>query len=334
MTRHPSWFLLALYLLLAPAAWAHTTKIEHVTIVEMSANRYGIRYAAPPPGMSEFAAPILPADCKWSDPEDVPLTETSTSLVFETEARPLNASDRIILPWQKNGVMVVMKWRDGSIGRQFFASGAGGIVVEMAQLKAGSGSWQAAAKRYFTLGVEHILGGIDHLLFVAGLLLLVKDTRKLLLTITAFTLAHSITLGLSVFNWIDLPSEPVEAIIALSIVLLAVENVHQRRGKIGITSRFPWIVAFAFGLVHGLGFAGALGELGLPPADVPPALLFFNLGVEAGQLLFVAAWLILAWLISKVKFKLPARLTLAPEYALGIMATYWLMERTLAMLPA
>jgi hydrogenase/urease accessory protein HupE len=311
----------------------HTTKIEHVTIIEMAKNRYGIRYAAPPPGMSEFAAPTLPAHGKWADPEDFPITETSTSLVFETEGRPLTAEDRIILPWQKNGVMVVMKWRDGSTGRQFFTSGGQGIVVEMSQLKAGSGSWQATAKRYFTLGVEHILGGIDHLLFVAGLLLLVTSKRKLLLTITAFTVAHSITLALSVLGWFELPSEPVEAIIALSIVFLAVENVYLRHGKTGLTSRFPWIVAFAFGLIHGLGFAGALGELGLPQAEVPSALLFFNLGVEAGQLLFVAGWIVLIGLISKMKFKLPARLALAPEYALGIMASYWLLERSLAMLP-
>jgi hypothetical protein len=326
-------FLVVIALLIAPFALGHTTKIEQVTIIEMAENRYGIRYAAPPPGMSEFAAPTLPAHAKWADPEDFPITETSTSLVFETEGRPLTAEDRIILPWQKNGVMVVMKWRDGSTGRQFFMSGGQGIVVEMSQLKAGSGSWQATAKRYFKLGLEHIIGGIDHLLFVAGLLLLVTGKRKLLLTITAFTVAHSITLALSVFGWLELPSEPVEAIIALSIVFLAVENVYVRRGRTGLTSRFPWIVSFAFGLIHGLGFAGALGELGLPQAEVPSALLFFNLGVEAGQLLFVAGWFVVIGLISKMKFKLPARLALAPEYALGIMASYWLLDRSIAMLP-
>ncbi len=326
-------FLITFVLLIAPLAMGHTTKIEQVTIMEMAENRYGIRYAAPPPGMSEFAAPILPAHGKWADPEDFPITETSTSLVFETVGRPLTAEDRIILPWQKNGVMVVMKWRDGSIGRQFFMSGGQGIVVEMSQLKAGSGSWQATAKRYFKLGLEHILGGVDHLLFVAGLLLLVRGMRKLLLTITAFTVAHSITLALSVLGLFELPSEPVEAVIALSIVFLAVENVHLRRGKSGITSRFPWIVSFAFGLIHGLGFAGALGDLGLPQADVPSALLFFNLGVEAGQLLFVAGWIVLVGLISRMKLKWPARLALAAEYALGIVASYWLLERSIAMLP-
>jgi len=325
--------VLLLWLLTAAAAWAHRTEIDTVTIIELAANRYGIRYKAPPPGMSEFAAPILPAQCQWADGEDFPIEETSTSLVFESASGPLTAEDRIVLPWQRHGVLVVAQWRDGSIGRQFFMSSAEGIVVEMALLKAGSGSLRATAQRYTLLGMEHILGGIDHLLFVAGLLLLVHGARRLLLTITAFTVAHSLTLALSVFGWVGLPSEPVEAIIALSIVLLAVENVHQQRGQIGLTSRYPWVVAFIFGLVHGLGFAGALGQLELPQAEVPPALLFFNLGVEAGQLLFVAAWLMLGWLSNRIHFTLPPRFKLAPHYALGTVAAYWLLERTLAMMP-
>jgi hypothetical protein len=157
--------------------------------------------------------------------------------------------------------------------------------------------------------------------------------RRLVLTITAFTLAHSITLAFSVFGWLKLPSEPVEAIIALSIVLLAVEIVNQRHGTFGLTSRYPWLVSFVFGLVHGLGFAGALGELGLPSSEVPAALLCFNLGVEAGQLLFIAGLLLLAWPLRKAKFEFPRKVSLAPHYVLGILSTYWLLDRTLAMLP-
>lgn len=326
-------FLATFILSIGPLALGHTTRIEHVTIMEMARDRYGIRYVAPPPGMSEFAAPTLPSHCKWADPEDFPITETSTSLVFETDGRPLTAEDQIILPWQRNGVMVVMKWRDGSIGRQFFPSGAQGIVVEMSQLKAGSGPWQATARRFVKLGFEHILGGFDHLLFVVGLLLMVRDKGKLLATITAFTVAHSITLGLSVLGWFELPSEPVESIIALSILCLAVENVDLRRGRSGLTSRHPWVVSFVFGLIHGLGFAGALGELGLSQVEIPSALLFFNLGVEAGQILFVAGWFVLMGLVAGMKLKWPVRLRLAPEYALGILAGYWLLDRTIAMLP-
>ena len=333
-----SWLLfLSLWLLAAPAARAHQTVIDTVTIVELGQNLgmylYAIRYKAPPPGLSEFAAPILPKHCEWMDGEDNPIEQTATSLVFESHGRPLTAADHLVLPWQRNGVLVVMEWHDGTVGRQFFLSGQQGIVVEMSQLRAGSGSWQAAAERYTLLGIEHILTGIDHLLFVAGLLLLVQGARRLLLTITAFTLAHSLTLALSVLGWVRLPREPVEAIIALSIVLLAVENVYLKRGQAGLTSRYPWLVSFLFGLVHGLGFASALGELGLPQSEVPQALLFFNLGVEAGQLMFVAAWLVLVWIWSKLRLSLPQRLVLAPHYALGSIASFWFLQRTLAILP-
>lgn len=319
--------------LTAISALAHQTEIDQVTLVELGDTRYGIRYAAPPPGMSEFAAPLLPPHCHWVDPEDNVLEETATSLVFETDdGRPLTAEDRIVLPWQRNGVLVVARWRDGTTARQFFMSGAEGIIVELAQLRAGSGSFSATARRYTWLGLEHILGGIDHLLFVAGLLLLVRGMRRLLLTITAFTLAHSLTLALSVLGWVTLPQPPVEAVIALSILLLAVENVRLRQGQAGLAARKPWLVSFLFGLVHGLGFAGALGQLGLPPAEVSPALLFFNVGVEAGQLLFVAGWAAAAWMLSYIKARLPSPMRLAPHYALGAVSAFWFLERTVAML--
>lgn len=322
-----------LALMLVSSVGAHWTEIEQVTLVELADNHYAIRYAAPPPGMSEFDAPLLPPDCHWLDDEDNLLEETATSLVFaKAEGRPLTAEDRIVLPWQRNGVLVVAKWRDGSTARQFFMSGAEGIVVEMAMLRAGSGSVGATARRYTLLGLEHILGGIDHLLFVAGLLLLVRGTRRLLLTITAFTLAHSLTLALSVLGWVSLPQPPVEAVIALSILLLAVENVHLRRGSAGLAARRPWAVSFLFGLVHGLGFAGALGQLGLPPAEVPSALLFFNVGVEVGQLLFVAVWLCLAWLVRRISKERPSSpLALVPHYLLGTVSAFWFLERTVSM---
>ncbi len=325
----------ACLLLMAMTGHAHQTEIDHVTLVELTDHRYGIRYAAPPPGMSEFAAPLLPRRCHWVDPESNVLEETATSLVFETDdGLPLTAEDRIILPWQRNGVLMVAQWRDGTTARQFFMSGAEGIVVEMAPLRAGSGSFAATARRYTWLGLEHILGGIDHLLFVAGLLLLVRGLRRLLLTITAFTLAHSLTLALSVLGWVQLPQPPVEVVIAMSILLLAVENVRlrQRPEQAGLAARKPWLVSFIFGLVHGLGFAGALGQLGLPSAEVPPALLFFNLGVEAGQLLFVACWAVLAWMLGRFKNVWPAPMRLAPHYALGAISAFWFLERTVSML--
>ncbi|NIP93435.1 MAG: HupE/UreJ family protein, partial [Akkermansiaceae bacterium] len=140
---------------------------------------------------------------------------------------------------------------------------------------------------YFVLGVEHILLGIDHLLFVLALLLLVKGWKKLVGTVTSFTLAHSITLALATLGFVHVPGPPVEAVIALSIVFVAAEVIRGHRGNPGLTERWPWLVAFTFGLLHGFGFAGALSEVGLPQTSIPLALLMFNVGVEAGQLLFV-----------------------------------------------
>ena len=142
---------------------------------------------------------------------------------------------------------------------------------------------------YTVLGIEHILTGVDHLMFVLALIMLVRGTRRLLVTVTAFTLAHSITLALATLGIIHVPGPPVEATIALSIVFVASEIVQGLRGHEGLAAKKPWLVAFSFGLLHGLGFAGALAEVGLPVNAIPLALLFFNIGVEIGQLLFIAA---------------------------------------------
>lgn len=184
-----------------------------------------------------------------------------------------------------------------------------------------------AAGGYFMLGVEHILLGIDHLLFVLALLLIVKGTGQLVKTITAFTIAHSITLTLATLGHLSLPAAPVEAVIALSIVFMAIEIIRSKRGQPGLTERSPWLVAFVFGLLHGFGFAGALGELGLPPNDIPLALLLFNLGVEAGQLLFVSVVLVLAAPIRRMAHELPRWPTLVPPYAIGGVAMVWMVER-------
>ncbi|RYD32304.1 MAG: HupE/UreJ family protein [Verrucomicrobiaceae bacterium] len=201
----------------------------------------------------------------------------------------------------------------------------------MAQLQASSGSWVATAKRFTRIGFEHILGGFDHLLFVAGLMLIVTDRKKLVLTITAFTLSHSLTLALAALGYIQVPENAVEAIIALSILLLAVEAVALRKGQEGLTSRFPWMVSGGFGLIHGLGFAGALSDLGLPREDITLSLLFFNVGVEIGQLFFVVAWFILLASLRSLRMKPTPQLALAGNYALGILSAVWFLERTMAI---
>jgi hydrogenase/urease accessory protein HupE len=187
---------------------------------------------------------------------------------------------------------------------------------------------------YTMLGIEHILAGFDHLLFVLGLVLLVKGARPLLVTITAFTAAHSLTLAGATLGWVNVPGPPVEASIALSIVFVASEIVQARQGRSSVTQRYPWVVAFVFGLLHGFGFAGALEEVGLPQASIPIALLFFNVGVEIGQLLFVGAVLgviAVGWRAATWLRILPAPwLWRIAPYAIGAIASFWLVERVTA----
>lgn len=188
------------------------------------------------------------------------------------------------------------------------------------------------ARTYTFLGIEHIWTGVDHLLFVLALIIIVRGKRRLLATITAFTIAHSITLALATLDVIHIPGPPVEATIALSIVFVAREIINLHRGREGLAARKPWIVAFAFGLLHGLGFAGALAAIGLPQNDIPLALLFFNVGVETGQILFIAAVLSLIWATKRVLHSplAPRRPALAPAYFIGGVASYWMLERLAA----
>ena len=181
---------------------------------------------------------------------------------------------------------------------------------------------------YTWLGVTHILMGIDHLLFVFALLLIVKGKRRLLWTITAFTIAHSLTLAGATLGFIHVPQQPVEAIIALSILFLAMEIVHGKQGRPGYAARWPWMVAFIFGLLHGFGFAGALAEVGLPQQAIPLALVFFNVGVELGQLLFIAVVLLLGWILHLLKQqKLLNRAETVVVYSIGGLSSFWLFER-------
>jgi hydrogenase/urease accessory protein HupE len=188
--------------------------------------------------------------------------------------------------------------------------------------------------RYRRAALAHILAGFDHLLFVLALVLLVQGRRRLLVTITAFTVAHSLTLGAATLGWVHVPGPPVEASIALSIVFVASEIVHRRQGRYSLTDRYPWVVALTFGLLHGFGFAGALAEVGLPQTSIPIALLFFNVGVETGQLLFVGAacsvMAIGSWLSDRVPLQRPSWLWGVPPYAIGAVSGYWLVERMAA----
>lgn len=180
---------------------------------------------------------------------------------------------------------------------------------------------------YARLGVGHILGGIGHLLFVLGLLLILSGAKPLLKAVTAFTVAHSITLALATFGVVRISPTPIEAVIALSIVFLAVELAHHGRGVDGLTYRKPWIVAFAFGLLHGFGFAGTLSEIGIPGPEIPIALLSFNVGVEAGQLAFIAAFLAFVASLRNLEVRFPRWTRPFPAYTIGSFASFWFLQR-------
>jgi hydrogenase/urease accessory protein HupE len=189
------------------------------------------------------------------------------------------------------------------------------------------------AADYWRLGTVHILEGADHLLFVLALLLIVSGFGQLLKAVTAFTVAHSITLALATLGMVHVPAAPTEAIIALSILFLATEIIHKHNGQFSLTESYPWVIAFAFGLFHGLGFAGALSEIGVPQHEVPLALFMFNVGVETGQLLFIGAVLTLIALLKRLPLTAPQGAWRLLPYSIGSVAAFWTLDRVMSFLP-
>lgn len=223
-------------------------------------------------------------------------------------------------------VLVRLERLDGTTQVSRITPSAPSLVV-----KAEAGVLEVT-RTYITLGVEHILTGIDHLLFVLALLIITRGGWKLVKTVSAFTLSHSITLSAATLGFVHVPQRPVEAAIALSIVFVAVEVVRLHRGLETFTARAPWLVALTFGLMHGLGFAGGLSEAGLPQGHIPTALLFFSVGVESGHFLFIGTVLSLIALTRRIHISFPRWAELVPPYAIGSVAMFWLIQRTLSFL--
>ena len=223
-------------------------------------------------------------------------------------------------------VLVRLVWADGSVQSVRLAPSAPSMVV------AAVPSRVQVAATYLRLGVEHILLGVDHLLFVLGLLLIVHDRWMLAKTITSFTIAHSLTLAVATLGYASAPLLPLNAAIALSILFLGPEIVRAGHGDTSLTIRHPWVVAFAFGLLHGFGFASGLTSMGLPRAEIPLALLLFNLGVEAAQLLFVLLIVLLERAFRTLDMRWPRWVEAVPAYTVGILGAYWTMQRTATLL--
>lgn len=230
------------------------------------------------------------------------------------------------LPGSISDVLARVERADGTTQVTRLLPARPSFVVE-APADAASVAWT-----YTVLGVEHILGGIDHLLYILAMLFLVKGWTRVVAMLSAFTATHSVTLTAAALGWVHVPQPPVEACIALSIVFVAREVVETQRGRPGLTARWPWVVAFTFGLMHGFGFAGALAEVGLPTRAIPVALLFFNVGVEIGQLVFVAAALGTMALARRMSGRWPRWAEAVPSYAIGGVAMFWVIDRVAALI--
>jgi hydrogenase/urease accessory protein HupE len=326
--------LWALLLIAAPAA-ADDFKPAYLQLTERGAGVYDVSWKVP--ALDEATTlkvkPVFPAGTRDTGARRSSYANGAAVQRWAiTVAGGLNGRT-IAFPGQSDtriDILVRVARADGTEQLGRVMPGSTGFVVT-----ASPGRWEVV-RTYTVLGIEHILTGIDHLLFVLALVMLVKGTRRLLWTVTAFTIAHSITLALATLGVIHVPGPPVEAVIALSIVFVASEIVAQARGREGLAAKKPWVVAFSFGLLHGLGFAGALAEVGLPENAIPLALLFFNVGVEIGQLLFIAGVLLLAGLVRRLVQWLggarldPAIAAIVPAYAIGGVASYWVIERIAA----
>jgi hydrogenase/urease accessory protein HupE len=322
--------------LLAPAAQAHEVRPGYLELRQTAPDTYDLLFKLPARG-EEFRLALYVSLPEGT--QDVAAPRTLSTGAAYVERRTIRRDGGLAghaigiegLAATFTDVLVRVQDLTGTTHTDRLTSTKSSFVVKAAP---GRGE---VARTYLRLGIEHILFGIDHLLFVLALIILVREWRRVAVTVTAFTIAHSITLAAATLGFVHVPGRPVEAAIALSIVLVAVEVVNARRGHPSVTARWPWLVAFAFGLLHGFGFAGALSEVGLPQHAIPLALLFFNLGVEVGQLAFVALVMALAWWLPGAMARLTlvgadwtrARLDVAAAYAIGTLAAYWLVERTI-----
>ncbi len=280
------------------------------------------------PALGEMSLPIKPVFPECMKPVGPPSAHAAPGAIlqyfsFKTDGAPIAGETILIdgLTGVQIDVLVRISLANGDRHSIILRPKSPSLVVPQ---RAGKG---AVSWSYLKMGVEHIFGGIDHLLFVLALVVIVPNLWMLLKTITAFTVAHSITLALATLGFVNVPSGPTEAVIALSIVFVAAEIIRSRQGKPGLTERWPWLVAFTFGLLHGFGFAGALSEVGLPQTSIPIALLMFNVGVEAGQLMFVLAMLVVYLAIRRIKIEPPEWAWRIPPYAIGSVAAFWMIER-------
>jgi hydrogenase/urease accessory protein HupE len=318
-------------LFLVPSLWAHEARPAYLEIKETAPNQFSILWRTPV--LAGMRLPIvlqLPEDVK--NLREPSVEELADSMI---ERRWIDASPdglagkRIEFPGLQatiTDVLVRVEMLDGRKSTTIVHPSQPWLEIAASQ------TWLGVVGAYIVQGIRHILFGADHMLFVLGLLLIVKDRWMLLKTVTAFTVAHSITLAIATLGYAEVPVVPLNAAIALSILFLGPEIVRSWRGETSFTIRHPWVVAFAFGLLHGFGFASALTSAGLPHRELPLALVSFNVGVEIGQLGFIALILLLERAFRVLEVRWPRWAEALPGYTVGSLGAYWTIQRLALLL--
>jgi len=321
--------LLGILFLQAAPLEAHEIRPGYLELTEQAPGRYLLLWKGPVRGTQRLKLnPDFPENCKETQVGSATMTPGAFVYSSHMVCEGGLAGRTIAFEGLNNtftDVLVRIEAADGAVQSQLVRPTSPSMVVDTT---AGS----TPVLGYLTLGIEHILLGVDHLLFVLGLMLIVNNRWMLAKTITSFTVAHSITLGIATLGFASAPIEPLNAAIALSILFLGPEIVRCWRGETSLTIRHPWVVAFAFGLLHGFGFASGLTTMGLPEAVIPLALLLFNVGVEIGQLAFVALAILLVRSFRVLEIRWPQWAEAAPGYAVGSLGAFWTIQRTAVLL--
>ena len=310
----------------APAAFAHEVRPAYLELRQAGAETYDVLWKVPGQGENLRLGLYVELPAGATNMTE-PVGSMANNAFIErwTFRRPGGLTGGTIriagLSATMTDVLVRLERLDGTTQVTRLTPSASSFVVAAPVGAVG------VARTYLVLGVEHILSGVDHLLFVLALLIITRGGVKLVKTVTAFTVAHSVTLTLAALGYIHVPRQPVEAAIALSIVFVGAEILRGKQGHVGLTARAPWLVALSFGLMHGLGFASGLSEAGLPDQHIPTALLFFSGGVEAGHFLFIGVVLSLIAVARRLRLPAPQWAQLVPPYAIGSVAMFWVIQR-------
>lgn len=314
----------------AGAVLAHEVRPGYLELRENAPNTYELLWKRPTGGEVEIRiAPVIPEGCRLVTPDRQQLTPVAVVVRgrLTCEGGLAGKALRVMgLETTVTDVLVRIQHTDGRLETHLLRPASPSVTLGAVT----SGLQRAFS--YLQLGIQHILLGVDHLLFVLGLLLIVGDRWMLVKTITSFTLAHSITLAIATLGYASAPLPPLNAAIALSILFLGPEILRVWRGETSFTIRHPWVVAFAFGLLHGFGFASGLTAMGLPKGEIPLALLLFNVGVEIGQIAFVVLIVLLERAFRTLEIRWPRAVEALPGYAVGSLGAYWTIQRTVILI--